>query len=91
METYGVPEEIDLNWVRSYLKQTDSDAFNGDKWLKAVTRDRVERLPGLTPPSWLEICYYEQSLLAAIVLVGLCLYATIASPQPKQPETPTAL
>jgi uncharacterized membrane protein YoaK (UPF0700 family) len=33
-------------------------------------------------PTWLEMLYYERSLLAALVLVALCIYATLTSPGP---------
>lgn len=81
MEIYGVPDDLDLNWVRSFLKPT-ALRFN-DKWVAAATLDRLNHLPGVTPPTWLEFLYYERSLLAAAVLVGLCFYATVCSPKLK--------
>ncbi len=81
MEIYGVPDDLDLNWVRSFLKPT-ALRFN-DKWVAAATLDRLNHLPDVMPPTWLEFLYYERSLLAAAVLVGLCLYATISSPKRK--------
>ncbi len=84
MEIYGVPDGLDLNWVRSFLKPR-SRRFDSDrKTIAAVSRDRLERLPGVTPPGWLEVLYYERSLLAAGVLVGLCLTAVLVSPRPSQ-------
>jgi hypothetical protein len=86
MQIYGIPEEIDLNWVRSFLKPTVL-RFSNDKWLAAATLDRLNQLPGVTPPTWLELLYYERTLLAAAVLVGLCVYATLCSPQLKVIES----
>jgi hypothetical protein len=80
MEVYGIPDDLDLNWVRSFLRPRK---YSADKWIAAVTLDRLNRLPGVTHPTWLEIIYYERSLIAAAVLVGLCIYATLASPKPK--------
>lgn len=80
MEIYGVPDDLDLNWVRSFLKPTML-RFSNDKWMAAATRERLNHLPGVTPPTWLEFLYYERTLLAAAVLVGLCFYATINSPK----------
>ena len=82
MEIYGVPDGLDLHWVRSFLKPTVL-RFANDKWMAAATLDRLNHLPGVTSPTWLEFLYYERSLLAAVVLVGLCLYATIRSPRLK--------
>ncbi len=82
MEIYGVPDDLDLHWVRSFLKPTASRPAD-DKWVAAAIRERLNHLPGVTPPTWLEFLYYERCLLAAAVLVGLCFYATISSPKRK--------
>ena len=82
MEIYGVPDDLDLNWVRSFLKPTMM-RFSNDKWVAAATRERLNHLSGVTPPTWLEFLYYERTLLAATVLVGLCFYATLCSPKLK--------
>jgi hypothetical protein len=79
MATYGIPNGLDLNWVRSYLRP-DSRRSSPDKWIVAVTLDRLNHVPGVTHPSWLAILYHERTLIAAMVLVGLCLYATLSSP-----------
>ena len=52
-----------------------------EKWVAAATLDRLNRLPGATRPTWLKVLYAERTLLAAAVLVGLCIYATLASPR----------
>lgn len=83
MEIYGVPDDLDLNWVRSFLKPTGGLRLGDAKWVAAATRERLNHLPGVTPPTWLEFLYYERSLLAAVVLVGLCFYATLSSPKRK--------
>ncbi|QDT43677.1 hypothetical protein Pan241w_37790 [Gimesia alba] len=82
MQIYGVPEELDLNWVRSYLRPLYFRPA-GDKWIAAVTLDRLNSLPGVTQPTWFEWLYYERSLVAAVLLVVLCLYATLSSPLPE--------
>jgi len=79
MKIYGVPDDLDLNWVRSYLRPLFFRPSN-DKWIAAVTLDRLNRLPGVAQPTWLEILYHERSLIAAMVLVALCIYATLSSP-----------
>jgi len=84
MEIYGVPENLDLDWVRSYFKPL---AFRpgADKWIAAVSRERLEKMPGVLPVTRWDTVYYERSLLAAIVLVGLCLFATLTSPPAARP------
>lgn len=81
MEIYGVPKDLDVNWVRSFLRPSWID-FSPQKWIATVTLDRLNRLPGITRPSWFETIYYERSFLAAITLIVLCIYATVISPQP---------
>jgi len=83
MEIYGVPRDLDLNWVRSFLRPPSIRDSGDRKWIAAVTRDRLNHLPGVTQPTWLTVAYYERSLIAAVVLVGLCIYATVTSPQLK--------
>lgn len=82
MQIYGVPEGLNLDWVRSYLKP--SGFYYGPRQadIAAVTLARLNAIPGVRPPSWLDYLYYERSLLAAIVLVGLCAYAVYISPKP---------
>jgi hypothetical protein len=83
MEIYGIPGDLDLNWVRSYLRPLSRRDSDERKWIAAVTRDRLNHLPGATRPTWFAVAYYERSLIAAAVLVGLCIYATLTSPQSK--------
>jgi len=79
MAIYGIPDDLDVDWVRSYLR-TRWFRAGPEKWMAPVTLDRFTRLPGVTRPSWFRILYYERSLLAALVLVALCIYATVSSP-----------
>jgi hypothetical protein len=80
MEIYGVPDDLDLNSIRSYLRPSTLQQVSDQKWIAAATLDRLNHLPGAKRPTWLEVLYYERTLLAAIVLVGLCFYATFSSP-----------
>ncbi len=86
MEIYGKPSDLDINWVRSYLRP-HAYRFGDQQWIAAVTLDRVNRLTGVEPVRWFELLYYERSLIAAAVLVGLCLYATLISPRAASVET----
>lgn len=79
MQIYGVPAEIDLNWVRSYTKPK-LVGYGQPDWTNAITRQRLASLPGVEPPTVWQWLYYERNLLAAVVLVGLCIYAVWISP-----------
>ncbi|HCO21610.1 MAG: hypothetical protein CME31_27970 [Gimesia sp.] len=88
MQIYGVPENLDLNQVRSFLRPLYFRPAD-DKWTAAVTLRRLNSLPGVSQPAWLEWLYYERSLLAAMLLVALCLYATLSSPLPRKDNSGT--
>ena len=82
MEVYGIPAELDPNWVRSFLRPL-LVRRSPQKFIAAVTLDRFNRLPGVPDATWPETLYYERSLLAAAVLIGLCIYAALSSPMPR--------
>jgi hypothetical protein len=82
MQYYGVPDGLDLNWVRSYLRPRFAQSED-DKFIAAATLARLDSLPGAAPPTWLDYVYYERSLIMALLLVGLCIYATLSSPVAK--------
>jgi hypothetical protein len=82
MRFYGVPAEIDPDWVRSFLRPLFIRRAP-QRFMAAVTLDRLNGLPGVTDPTWLKTLYHERSFLAAVVLVGLCIYAVLASPMPR--------
>jgi hypothetical protein len=82
MEYYGIPAELELNWVRSYLRPLFIRR-SPQKFMAAATLDRLNRLPHVTDPTWLQTLYYERSLVAAVVLIGLCIYAVLSSPMPR--------
>jgi hypothetical protein len=84
MRIYGIPDGLDLNWVRSFLRPRFVKARTEDKWIAAVTLDRLNRLPGVTHPTWLESVYYERSLIMAVLLVALCIYATFSATLPSR-------
>lgn len=80
MEYYGIPQDLDMNWVRSFLRP--SSTVTVERWMAAATLARPNELPGTTRPPWPLIVYYERSFLAAVFLIGLCIYATVISPKP---------
>jgi hypothetical protein len=82
MQVYGAPDDLDLNWVRSFLRPRSYGDLTDAKWINAVTLDRLNHMPNVTHPTWLEVAYYERSLIMAVLLVALCFYATFSSPLP---------
>ncbi len=82
MQVFGVPEGIELDWVRSYLRPS---MLNSDRRFEiAAVRERLNHLPGIPHPTWLTYLYYEPSLIMAVLLVGMCFYATLTSPDDKR-------
>jgi len=80
MRLYGIPDHFDMNWVRSFLKPQSMRRHGDRAYLAAVTRDNMQHLPGIHQPGWLEFAYYERNFIAAILLIALCIYATVSSP-----------
>ncbi|MES2790797.1 MAG: hypothetical protein V4719_14390 [Planctomycetota bacterium] len=83
MEIYGIPEGLDINWIRSYLKPSWRNS--SERWVAGSTLLRLNQLPGATPPTYFQIVYYERNILAALILVGLCCYATLLAPRTQLP------
>ena len=79
MQIYGVPDGIDLNWVRSFLRPKALQ-FGDPVYIAAAALARLNHLSGVAQPTWLDYVYYERSLIMALLLVALCLYATVSSP-----------
>ena len=86
MQIYGVPDGIDVNWVRSFLRPRCL-RFGDDSYMAAAALARLNSLPGVSPPTWLDYVYYERSLIMAALLVALCIYATLSSPLPRSDDT----
>lgn len=78
MEIFGVPDDLDTLWLRSFLRAGSNKVLD-QKWIAAATLARLDTLPGVQRPTWFDYLYSERTLLAAIALVGLCLYATYST------------
>lgn len=85
MEVYGNPDGLDLDWVRSYLR-TRAFRPGEEKWMAPVTLNRLNNLPAIPSQDWFRILYHERSVLAALMLVAMCLYAVHAAPKPTEEE-----
>lgn len=82
MEVFGIPDDLNIFWVRSFLRP---GKIMDQQWIAAATLARLNTIPSAKFPTWLDYLYHERTILAAIALVGLCLYATFSSPAPRPP------
>ncbi|GAB5406989.1 MAG: hypothetical protein Aurels2KO_52200 [Aureliella sp.] len=83
METFGVPESVDLLALRSYLRPALSDRFRGLQpraLVRKATQERLESLPDVPGLSWTDYVRCEHNLIMVSLLVLLCIYATLAAP-----------
>ena len=82
MQYYGVPDEVDIAALRSYLRPTMND-----HWLinQSATRvaslQRLESLPEVKSITLWDFLRYEQNLIMAVLFVILCVIATLGSPR----------
>lgn len=83
MEIFGVPEGVDLIALRSYLRPAMADRFRGLKpqaCIRVASLQRLESLPDVPPLTWMDYARCEQNLIMAILLVLLCIFATLTAP-----------
>lgn len=81
MEVYGVPDELDIMALRSYLRPSMDDHRQLlQSPVRVATRERLERITGVPPLTWWDYVRYEQTLWMASLVVLLCFYATLGSP-----------
>lgn len=83
MEVFGVPEGVDLIALRSYLRPAMADRFRGLKpqaCIRVASLQRLESLPDVPPLTWMDYARCEQNLIMAILLVLLCIFATLTAP-----------
>ncbi len=83
MEVFGIPDDLNILWVRSFLRP---GKILDQQWIAAATLARLNAIPTARFPTLFDYLYYERTILAAIALVGLCLYATFSSPVPRPPS-----
>lgn len=84
MERFGVPPQIDLRLLRGHLRTESRALFFDDSFeLRALSRASLRLLEdkiGLPPRSPLQRLFDERLLVAALLLVGLCLLAIRLAP-----------
>lgn len=82
MKSFGVPEQVDLIALRSYLRPQRSDRFVLEQAaLRAATRMQLATLPtGSRIPPWWKVVLMERDLIFATLLVLVCIYGTWICP-----------
>ncbi|MFT5302793.1 MAG: hypothetical protein ACI814_003610 [Mariniblastus sp.] len=82
MQHYGIHDTVDVLALRAFLRPASSDRrLMGTASVRASVRKRLDQIPGISQPSLWDYIRLNQSLWFAILLVGLCIYATLGSPQ----------
>ena len=86
MEIYGVPDGVNVDLLRSYLRPHAPDRFFGRTYQEAVrfaSLERLESLPDVKPVGWMKRCWYDRNILASLLFAGLVLVAVLGSPSLK--------
>ena len=80
LEIYGIPDDLDLMALRSYLRPSTSDRqMMLQSALRVATKQRLESIPGVPPVRWRDYIRHEQTLWMALMVAILCFYATLGS------------
>ena len=82
MEYYGTHDGVDILALRTFLRASSKDRLlMNEGCVRAATRQRLDQIPGISQPSLWDYVRLNQSLWFAVLLVGLCIYTTVGSPQ----------
>lgn len=81
MEHYGVPSDLNLMALRSFLRPAMIDSWMTDEAaIRAATRMRLQGLAQVPPLTWWDYVRHEESIAMAIVFAMLCFFATLGCP-----------
>ena len=82
MQFYGVPNDVEIDALRSYLRPTAHDQWVPDQSsTRVASLQRLESLPEVSPITWRDFLAHEQNLIMAILFVLLCVFATVGAPK----------
>lgn len=80
LEVYGVPDDLDLMALRSYLRPTTNDrSMMLQSALRVATKQKLESIPGVPAVTWWDYIRHEQTLWMALMVAILCFCATLMS------------
>ena len=87
MEYFGVPEDVDVLAVRSYIRPRSSDfALPGRAAGKAAMRSRLDSLSDVRSLTWWDYLSCEQNLCLTILFTVLCVYCAAIAPSTSIPS-----
>ena len=90
MQHYGGSEKVDVLALRSFLRpKFDFGWLTHIEMMRAATLERLNQVPGISRPTIWDYLVRDRSLWFALILVGLCLYATIGAPNLSKPGEKT--
>lgn len=82
MQHYGTHDGVDILALRAFLRPASSDRHLMTKAVvRTSIRQRLDQISGIPGPSPWDYIRLNQSLWFAMLLVGLCIYATLGSPR----------
>ena len=80
--THDINGGVDILALRAFLRPRSSDQQLIDQGsVRTAARQRLNQIPGIIQPSLWDYIRLNQSLWFAVLLVGLCVYTTVGSPQ----------
>ena len=89
IEHYGVPSELNIMAIRSFLRPSIVDSMDSDATaVKVATKMRLESLAQVPPLTWWDYVRYETSIEMAIVFAMLCFFATLGCPNRSTSSVP---
>lgn len=86
MQIYGVPAEVRIDALRSFLRPSWLEQTVGlreEGYVKFASLQRLQSLPEVPPVTWWDFFRFEQNLMMAILFTCICVFATLGAPQPK--------
>ncbi|PHR91474.1 MAG: hypothetical protein COA78_34025 [Blastopirellula sp.] len=90
MQIYGVPEGVQIDALRSYLRPKHLDLWSrmhARACVRVASLQRLESLPEVQPITWMDYFRYEQNLMMAILFTLVCVFATLGAPKLNGPTS----
>lgn len=85
MQIYGVPAEVRIDALRSFLRPSwheQSVGLREEGYVRFASLQRLQSLPEVPPLTWWDYFRFEQNLMMAILFTCICVFATLGAPQP---------
>jgi hypothetical protein len=81
MEHYGVPSELNVMAIRSFLRPAMVDSWQSDRAaMRATIRMRLESLTQVPSLTWWDYVCHEPAIAMATIFAMLCFFATLGCP-----------